>query len=333
MIRVAIISFEHLHAFSYANAFHSLAETELVAAVEADAERRERVKKDFPFIPQVFADYREMLDKVETDAVIITSNNAQHAEIAIECARRGKHILCEKPIATNIADAQAMIRAARENKVTLMTAFPVRFSPVIAETKKLIESGEIGRVLGACTTNHGTMPGGWFIEKEKSGGGAVMDHTVHVVDVLRWMLNDEVSEVYAEYGTRLHDIKIDDVGQLIFRFKKGTIASLDTSWSRPKSFPIWGDVKIELRGEKQNVALDCFPQQVNLYDDTAMRHSGYNLGEDLDALMIAEFLSAVRENREPLVTGEDGLRAMEVALTAYEAGRSRKLQKLELAPV
>jgi predicted dehydrogenase len=146
-----------------------------------------------------------------------------------------------------------------------------------------------------------------------------------VADLLRWVLEDEVAEVYAEYARRLHDIPTEDCGQLMLRFRKGTIVSLDTSWSRPKSYSVWGDVKFEVKGEKGNASVNCFPRTMHLYEDKTMRHTTAPAVDDLDGLMIREFVSAVRENREPAVTGTDGLRAFEIALVAYEAGEKRQL--------
>lgn len=332
-IRIAIISFEHMHAFSYANALKHTKGAKLVAVAESDPQRMELIKQQFPFVPEFFCEYHRMLEEAKPDAVVITSANAAHCQIALDCAAAKKHILCEKPIATNVADAVRMIQAARENKVNFMTAFPVRFSPAVREAKKMVRDGALGHIIGATTSNHGSMPGGWFVEKEKSGGGAVLDHTVHVADILRWLLEDEAQEVYAEYGTRLHAIPSDDVGQLLIRFKKGSFASLDTSWSRPKSFPTWGDVKLEIKGEKANISLNCFPRSMHFYDDRAMRHSSSFPGEDLDQLMVEEFLASIRENRQPEVTGEDGLRALEIALAAYQAGEKLAVAKVDLAAI
>lgn len=238
-----------------------------------------------------------MLKNSSIDAVIICSSNIDHKPIALECAKHGKHILCEKPLAITVEDSQDIIDAAKENGVTLMTAFPVRFSPSVWKAKELINSGDIGRVLGASTSNHGSMPGGWFVEKDKSGGGAVIDHTVHVVDALRWVFDDEVESVYAEYDKLLHDeLNVEDVGQLILKFKKGTIVSLDTSWSRPKSYSIWGDVKISLKGDKGNATLNCFPQQINHFDDRSMKHSGFNMGKTLTNSWFKNLLMRCRKN-------------------------------------
>lgn len=331
-LRLAIISFEHMHAWSYAAALTAGIEgAQLTAVADSDTERLDRARRDCPTVEGFYSDWRALLEHSDVDGVVICSANCDHAEIAVECARRGKHILCEKPLAIKIDDCKAIIAAAREAGVKLMTAFPVRFSPAIQEAKRLIDGGKLGRVLGASTSNHGSMPGSWFVEKEKSGGGAVIDHTVHVVDVLRWMFEDEVEAVYAEYDTRLHDLKVEDVGQLLMRFRKGAVVSLDTSWSRPKSYPIWGDVKIDLKAENANVAINCFPRQMNHYDDRTMRHSGTSPGEDLDALMLDEFVASIREDREPLVTGEDGMRAVEVAMAAYRAGEAKKPVPVELA--
>ena len=321
-LNIAIITFEHMHAYSYARALDHSPVARLAALAEPDATRRESALRGLSSCPQIFDDYREMLNGVPLDGVIITTANADHAAVAIECAERGKHILCEKPIATNVSDACAMLRAAAKSRVQFMTAFPVRFSPAVRKAREAVQAGDLGRVLGACTSNHGTNPGGWFTDVARSGGGAVMDHTVHVADLLRWILDDEVAEVSAEYGTRLRDLPCEDVGQLLLKFRSGTIASLDTSWSRPKCFPIWGDVKIDLKGERANASLNCFPRAIHRYDDSVMRHTAEAPGVDLDQLMIEEFVAAIRESRPPAVTGVDGLRALEVTLAAYESGKT-----------
>lgn len=332
-LKVAIISFAHMHAASYAHGIENLPDVKFVAIADDDPKRLEMTRDRYKTCGAFYSDFREMLDKEEIDAVIICSANSDHAEIAIECAARKKHILCEKPLAITVEDGVAIIKAARDNGVKLMTAFPIRFNQAIHEAKKMIQCGKIGRVLGAATSNHGSMPGGWFVDPAKSGGGAVMDHTVHVADLLRWMLEDEVDEVYAEYDRLLHDIPSEDCGQLMLRFTKGTVVSLDTSWSRPKSYSIWGDVKMEIKGEKGNLSINCCPRTLNIYRNETMRHTTVSAGDNHDDLLVREFVDAVREDREPFVTGLDGLRAVEVALAAYEAGKRREVVKLNRAEV
>lgn len=122
----------------------------------------------------------ELLDCV--DAVIITSANADHRRMTIEAAQAGVHVLAEKPLATSVADAEAMIAGCNAG-VILATAFPCPFSPAFRALCERYSQGELGRLLAIRATNRGSMPGGFFIELDRSGGGAVIDHTVHVADL------------------------------------------------------------------------------------------------------------------------------------------------------
>src|SRR5690606_1508896 len=115
-----------------------------------------------------------------------------------------------------------MIEVCKENGVLLGTAFPVRFNTPFVKAKKIVEEGRLGKILAMKGTNRGKNPGGWFVDKEQSGGGAVFDHTVHVVDVIRWLTNAEVCEVYAEIGfQKFSDIPIDDSGIITMEFTNG----------------------------------------------------------------------------------------------------------------
>src|SRR5699024_1415671 len=125
-------------------------------------------------------------------------------------------------------------------------AYPVRFSTPIAQLKQMVDNGDFGEIVAFRTTNRGKNPGGWLIDKELSGGGAVLDHTVHMVDIMRWYLNEEITEVDANVNTYFNDIDIDDAGILTLEFANGVIASHDASWSRYDAYPIWGDVTIEV---------------------------------------------------------------------------------------
>jgi predicted dehydrogenase len=213
-----------------------------------------------------------------------------------------------------------------------MTAFPCRFHPAAAQMKRDAESGTWGELLAIQGTNRGTMPGGWFVDRALSGGGAIIDHTVHVVDLMRWIMpGAEVAEVFAERGTRLHPIDADDCGLLVFSFDNGVIASLDPSWSRTKAYPTWGDVTLELVGTSGVGRVDLFRQRLTVHDNRTMRTSWTNWGSDMDLGLVAEFLACVREDREPFVTGEDGLRALQTALAAYES--AARGQPVRVAPL
>ena len=321
--RIGLISFEHMHAMSYASCMKSAVGGTLVCVSDDNSERMEKCTTELVMTLNKYTDWRKMITEEKLDGVIICTANAKHADISMTCADAGLHILCEKPLATTMDDCYKMLDSAKKNNVILMTAFPVRYAPEVKVARDMIRKGELGDVISCVTSNHGSMPGGWFVEAELSGGGAVIDHTVHVIDILRWILDDEVESVYAEYANRLHkEISCEDCGQLLIRFKKGTAVSLDTSWSRPAAYSAWGDVKIDIKGAAGNLSLSCFPRAINFYDNKTMRHYSSSPVAEMDLLLVQEFINCIIENRTPLTTGYDGLKATEVALAAYKAGQS-----------
>ncbi len=231
--------------------------------------------------------------------------------------------MCEKPLATTLADGQAMLDACGSAGIVLMTAFPMRFSAPILEVKTLLDQGGLGKVLAVNGVNQGQMPKhhrAWFVDKELAGGGSVFDHTVHLTDVLRWYLDSEVVEVYAQTNRIMHrdEVDVETGGLLLVTFEDGTFASIDCSWSRPKNYPTWGGLALDLIGEKGVVHVDAFSQNLAAYSNTD-QPAWLPWLSDSDRSMISEFMAAIREQRAPSVSGYDGYKAMEVALTAYRS--------------
>ncbi|UUZ86205.1 hypothetical protein LJK88_24020 [Paenibacillus sp. P26] len=153
--------------------------------------------------------------------------------------------------------------------------------------------------------------------------GAVMDHTVHVVDLLRWIMGSEVREVFAEAGNLISEHPIDDCGIVTMEFVNGVFATLDCSWSRNKAFPTWGDVTLEFVGTAGTLSVNTFNQKLNVYtDDKGYKHHYW--GDDMDLGLIEDFVASLRGNKKQAsITGEDGLRAVEVAIAAYKAAEKK----------
>ncbi|HPO12478.1 MAG TPA: Gfo/Idh/MocA family oxidoreductase [Candidatus Hydrogenedentes bacterium] len=323
MANIGIMSFAHMHAYSYAACLKQLPGCELTAVWDDNIKRGRTAAKQFE--TKFVANLDAFLDS-SLDGVIITSENMKHRPMAERCAAAGKWILCEKPIAPSVADAQAMVQACKKAKVGLGTALPCRFSPPLMEACTQIQTGEFGEIVAASCTNHGQSPGGWFADDALSGGGATMDHTVHVADLLRWILKKEFVSVYCELGNQLHnkEFKTDDVGSLQLEMEGGVQVSHVASWSRAKSFPTWGDVTIEFIGTKGVLWVDAFNQKINVYNDAAMKAEWAYWGGNPDLGLVADFVRAVEERREPTVTGLDGLRATEVTAAAYQAAKTKK---------
>lgn len=318
MIRIGILSAAHGHAHSYADCLQSVAGVELVGIADEDAARGQAFADRHQ--TRAFASAEALLAE-RLDGVVICSANLHHRPLTELAAGHTRHILCEKPIATTLPDAQAMIDACARAGAKLQIAFPVRFAAPVQRMRALLQSGALGQIYSLKTTNHGQMPGGWFVDRELSGGGAVIDHTVHVIDLLRWFFDAEVSEVYAEIGVGLlHEgMDIDDAGMLSFTLSNGAYGTLDTSWSRPSAFPTWGDVTIEVVAERGWARLDAFKQQLAVYSNRANKSQWVGWGGNMDLGLMRDFVAMIAEDREPSITGQDGLRALQVALAAYES--------------
>lgn len=323
MVKVGIMSFAHMHALGYAAAVNTLATAELAAVWDDDPKRGRKMAKEFN--TKFIADRGTFL-KSGLDAVIITSENVKHREMVEAAADAGLWILCEKPLATTVADAKAMVAACKKAKVGLGTAFPCRYIAPLVALKEQVGAGELGEIYAASCTNNGSMPGGWFANPKLSGGGATMDHTVHVVDVLRWITGKEFTKVYCEMGNVIHkSLGTDDVGSVHLEMEGGVKVSHIASWNRAKTFPTWGDVTFELVGENGVARVDGFRQKIDVYCDTAKKAEWVYWGGNCDLGLVGDFVSSVIERRQPAITGVDGLRAVEVTVAAYKSAKTGRM--------
>lgn len=316
MTSIGLMSFAHMHAASYASALQQLPNASIGGIADAEPERANRMAERFH--TRAFSSYEELLS-TDIDAVIICAENVRHRELTEMAASYGKSALCEKPLATTPDDALAMVRACETAGVHLWTAFPCRYHPAALTVKKQVENGTVGQIWAVRGTNRGRCPGGWFIDQALSGGGAVMDHTVHVADLLRWLLRTEVAEVYCDATNGMSHSDYEDIGLVTLTFDNGMFATIDCSWSRPQSYPTWGDVTVEIVAEGGILSMDMFAQEMSLYQDEKNRVSWMNWGSNMDQGLIRAFVEGVEAKREPEVSGVDGLRATEVVAAAYES--------------
>jgi predicted dehydrogenase len=332
-MRIAIMSLAHHHGEAYVPNLRAIPDAELIGFADDIPQRAQKMAEQFNL--RQFAGYAALLQE-SPDGVVICSENNRHRELVEMALSAGvKNVLCEKPLATTLEDAQAIVHAADAAGARLMTAFPVRFSPALRETKALIDAGKLGKIIGCNATNQGENPGhlrDWFVDKRLSGGGAVMDHTVHVVDMLRWMFQSEIVEIYAEVGHLFPatDQSLDTAGILMIQFANGAFVGLDCSWSRPNYYPTWGNVKIEFVGEQGLATVDVFAQHTTRYSDSIRRPLWDSWGSDINQAMIDEFVASIRENRQPFITGYDGLKAVEAVIAAYLSAQSHQPVRLPL---
>lgn len=266
------------------------------------------------------------------DGVLVCSETAKHRALVKAAAAAGAAVLCEKPIATSEADALAMQRVCTAAGVPFVTAFPARFSAAAVAVAAQLRSGQLGAVLAYSGVNHSVAPDReqpWFSDPLRSGGGAGMDHIVHLADLLRFFAERPVS-VYA----RLRPVPEwtaaqatgDAAGIVTLRLASGATATIDCSWSRPQNYPRWGHLKLDVTAECGLLSLNPFAQQLYL----AAGHTSWaDYGTDLNAALLGDFLQVCRTGEPGRATWQDGYEALRVVLAAYQSSASG--QPVELA--
>lgn len=318
-LRVGLVSFAHVHAPGLLRTLALLPQVHLSGLYDEEGRGGDAVRA-------AGSTAHPTLDALleRSEAVVIASTNVDHRRYTEAAAARGVHVLSEKPLATTLEDARAMVAACEAAGVRLGTAFPVRSSAAVLSLKDLIGRGALGTVRAIRGANPGRYPGGWFGDRTQAGGGAVLDHTVHVADLVRWLLADEFTRVQAELGSWLWGLEVEDCGVISADLAGGAFVSIDCSWSRPRTYPTWGGLTLHVVGERGTVDVDVFRQSLTHHDDRAGETRLVGWGDDLNAGLVGGFADAILAGREVPVTGADGLRALEVAIAAYrsaEAGR------------
>ena len=325
-LRIAILSFAHTHAVGYIRHLAGVADVELVTSDPDGHLAPDTGLRGADLAQQLGVAYLPTYEEVfawQPDAVIVTSENAGHRALVEAAAAAGAHILCEKPLATSVADAEAMNAAADAAGVVLMTAFPVRFAPSFRDARARVQAGELGTVLGIRGTNNGKIPlasRAWFTDEALAGGGALVDHVVHCADLLDSLLGARASVVRAVSNKILHaetGVAVETGGLVTLTYPDGVIASIDCSWSVPESAPTWGGLTLEIVGTRGTIAIDPFAQRVNGYDANGPIWA--SIGDDLDGAMITEFLTAIRAGRPAQPDGRVGLRTQEIVAAARES--------------
>ena len=318
-MKIGILSFAHHHGEAYIQNLRTIPQVELLGVADDDSSRGKQIARENEV--HFFQTFENLLD-ASPDGVIICTENNKHRQLVEMAAQAGVHILCEKPIATTIEDARAIVDACDRAGVLLMTAFPMRFSTPLMEVKNRLDAGDFGEVYCFNSTNQGELPSKhreWFVDKTLAGGGAVMDHTVHLVDIMRWYLGKEVSEVYAQTNQIIHADQVDvETGGLeMITFENGTFATIDSSWSRPFYWPSWGGLAFEMITERGAILVDAFRQNLTVYSHAWQRAGWAFWGSDANQAMVNEFITAIQEQRQPCVNGYDGFKAVEVVVAAY----------------
>ncbi|WP_010268064.1 Gfo/Idh/MocA family protein [Paenibacillus senegalensis] len=310
---------------------------ELVAFADPIIERAEQMAEQYG--GKSYASIEQLLEAEKVDAVSVCTPNYLHAQHSIAAANAGAHVLVEKPMATSKEDAEKMIEAARKNNVYLMVGHNQRLMPPHVKAKELLDSGKLGKVLTFRTSFGHAGPEGWsvdgreswFFRKEEAVMGAMGDLGVHKADFIRYLLADEVVEVSGFIGTtHKEDTDVDDNATCILRMKSGAIGTLVASWTQYKG----GDNSTVLWCENGVIKIGATSGDEVVVELTNGTQETYKVGamatneKQVPSGVIDAFVESIKTSTPPSISGEEGMRSLNVILAAFESqatGRSIKL--------
>ncbi|UCB45698.1 MAG: Gfo/Idh/MocA family oxidoreductase [Spirochaetota bacterium] len=286
--------------------------------------------------PAIMKDHIELLERNDIDAVVIATPEPMHRKYSVDAAMRGKHILLEKPIATTIEDAQAIIDESAKNNVKLMLGHILRFDTRYAQIKAAVDDGTIGKPL-VCYARRNAL----IQEARRLGGRCEVEEyiSVHDIDQAFWYFQDDAVKVNAEIieGNVMKELGVHDFIWITIRFTGGGLAVIETGWGlsesilkwkRPESWGGFGDVSLELIGEKGSIYLNYRPMTLAAIDDEGWKFPDTlhwpNLHGEVTGDLLDEdryFLKVLRGEKPIISTGEDGMNALRVVLAAQRSYR------------
>lgn len=337
-VKVAVIGCGSIAKYRHLPEYQAQPNVDILALCDAVKERVQEMAQIYDATP--YTNYKDLLKDKEIQAVSICTPNVFHAPMAIEALQAGKHVLCEKPMATTMADAKRMNEAASQSGRILMIGHNQRFVPSHQKARKMIEAGDLGKIYSFRTSFGHSGPESWSIEgkeswffkKEQAILGAMGDLGVHKADLLRFLLGEEMIEVGAFAETSAKEkANVEDTAVCILRTESGIIGTLAASWSYQKE-----DNSTVIYGEKGVLRLEDDPSFsfiVQYHDGRKETHSLGSIqsndeGEQHDSGVIRAFIDSIIHKKEPPITGTEGLKSLQVILAAMESNAKRKIIQL-----
>jgi myo-inositol 2-dehydrogenase / D-chiro-inositol 1-dehydrogenase len=288
-------------------------------------------------VPSADTDYRRLLERDDVDLVIVCVPNYLHRDVVVDAAAAGKHVVCEKPLARTLHEADEMIEACRQAGVKLMYAEELCFAPKYVRAKQLADEGALGDLFVVHQSEQHSGPhADWFWDEKLSGGGVLMDMGCHGIEFARWVYGKPaVASVSAELGTFVHQGRTtaEDHAIVTIRFEGGQLGVIEVSWGKPGGM----DDRAELLGTRGVTYADLLHgSALTTYSDVGYGYAvekspsttgwtftmydelwNYGFPQELE-----HFVRCVRDDLDPLETGEDGKAVLEIIYGAYRAARS-----------
>lgn len=297
-------------------------DTELVVVIDQDQDSARMLAQQYGCAHGT--DVQVALHNPDIDCFIVSLPNKSHVEIVVPALKARKHVFCEKPLARNPNEAWMMVEAAREAGVTLTTGSNMRFFPNVIKAKELLEKGHIGETLflrGWIGHKGWNLNDSWFSDAELAGGGTFLDNGIHLMDLTRYFLGEMVS-CSGMVQTNLWPVQpLEDFGVGIFRSQEGKLATIQASWTDWNGYAYleiygaMGYLQIDSRGKACKTVLGDREGKEQIFDFTDLPSSSYT-----DEFV--SYVSELKANHQPVPSGFDGMRVVQMAWGVYESAKS-----------
>ena len=291
-----------------------------------------------------YTNYKDLLESEKPSLVSIATESGNHAEIALYCIEKGVHVIIEKPMAMSIEDANKIINMADEKNVKVSACHQNRFNIAVQELRKAIENGRFGKISHGSihvrwNRNHGYYDQASWRGTWAQDGGALMNQCIHGIDLLRWMMGDDVEEVYGATRQQFHDyLEAEDVGMAVVKFKNGAIGTIEgTTNVYPKNL----EETLYIFGENGTVKLGgTSTNNIDVWDfadetesdskNKGLEEATSNVYGNGHTSLFADMVDAIENDRKPYVDAVAGRNALEMILSIYKSQKTGQPVKLPL---
>lgn len=336
------ISINHIKA-AVSNQLEIVAICDVVKAHMEQVLSRYGLEKDSTI--RRYTDYHKMLEENDIDLISIATESGLHGQIALDCIGQGVNVIIEKPMAMSLEEADRIISLSEKNGVKVSACHQNRFNLAVQEMRKALEAGRFGKL------SHGSIHVRWNRGREyyeqapwrgtwAKDGGALMNQCIHGIDLLRWMMGDEVESVYGVTRQRFHDyLEAEDIGMAVVEFKNGAVATIEgTTNVYPQNLEetlyLFGEKGIVKLGGKSvnNIDIWDFADEADIdKENKELKEIASNVYGNGHASLFADMVDAIENNRKPYVDAYAGRQALEMVLAVYKSQKTGEIVRFPVA--
>ena len=294
---------------NHVRVYHKIEEANLMAVSDVSEKALKKIEKKYG--AKGYTEYSALLENPEIEAVSVCVPTTFHHAVVMEAIKHGKHVLLEKPIAFTLQEAEEMIAAAKEAGVILATGHVERFNPAVQKAKELVEDGVIGDLVSAFAKRGEPLP------PRIKDVGVSIDLAIHDLDIMNYLFEEEVTQVYGTMNSILDDCDFEDHAEIMVSFDNESTGIIEVNWLTP-----YKRRELELTGTAGIISVDYMKQSIEVYGkfakDIQIKHEEPLKGE------LISFLNSVVNGTEPEITGEDGLKALKMVIAANKSSKEHK---------